>query len=134
MLRRVWVYRWGMTLSITAIDHTQITCQPADEPATVAFYRNILGLAEVDKPEELKSRGGAWFQLGTQQVHIGVDTECEVSPSKRHVCFLVEDLAAAQAVLEDAGIETTPEPIDAFGLERFFIRDPAGNRVEIGAR
>ena len=127
-----------MTLSITAIDHIQITCQPSGEAATLAFYRNILGLQEIEKPDELKARGGAWFQLGAQQVHIGVDKEdpvgSQVKPSKRHICFLVDDLTTAQLELEHAGIEITREPVDAFGLERFFVRDPAGNRVEIGCR
>jgi len=128
------VYKYPMSLTITAIDHIQITCQPQDEATTLAFYRDILGLPEIEKPEELKSRGGAWFQLGTQQIHIGVDKPCEVSPSKRHICFLVDDLGKAEAYLAAAGFEILPEPVDAFGLRRFFVRDPAGNRVEIGER
>ena len=54
--------------------------------------------------------------------------------SKRHICFLVEDLTAAEKAVADAGFEIEPQPIDAFGLRRFFTRDPAGNRVELGAR
>ncbi len=123
-----------MTLKITAIDHIQITCPPSREAACVAFYGDVLGLAEIEKPEKLKPRGGAWFQLGGQQVHLGIDPEGQASPSKRHVCLLVDDLAAAQALIEAAGFEITPEPIDAFGLRRFFVRDPANNRVEIGTR
>ncbi len=122
-----------MSLNVTAIDHVQVTCAPAQEAATIAFYRDVLGLPEIAKPDELKARGGAWFQIGTQQLHVGVDAS-HSETTKAHVCFLVPDFGAAQSALEAAGVEITPEPIDAAGLIRFFARDPADNRVEIGAR
>ncbi len=126
-------YNAPMSLTVTAIDHIQITCAPEQEAATVAFYLETMGLSEIEKPNELKARGGAWFQLGTQQLHIGVD-KSHGDTTKAHICFLVADLDAAQSALAAAGVEITPEPIDATGLKRFFVRDPAGNRVEIGAR
>ena len=84
------------------------------------------------KPEELRARGGAWFQLPNLQMHVGVDPE--PSPrSKRHVCFLVPDLARARAAVVGKGIAIEEESV-AEGLSRFFIRDPADNRIEIGQR
>jgi catechol 2,3-dioxygenase-like lactoylglutathione lyase family enzyme len=63
-------------------------------------------------------------------MHIGLDPE--PSPrSKRHVCFLVDDLAAAKATVLSRGVAIEEESV-AEGLSRFFIRDPAGNRIEIG--
>ena len=122
----------GMTLKITTIDHVQIAVPRALEAECLAFYRNVLGLPEIEKPEELKSRGGAWFQLSNVQMHVGVDPE--PSPkSKRHVCFLVPDLAAAKASIVVSGVAIEEESV-AEGLARFFIRDPAGNRIEIGQR
>ncbi len=121
-----------MTFGITALDHVQITVPRALEPECLAFYREVLGLTEVPKPAELRARGGAWFQLANLQLHVGVDPE--PSPrSKRHVCFLVPDLgtARARAVAQDLAIEDEGR---AEGLVRFFIRDPAGNRIEIGQR
>ncbi len=97
------------------------------------FYRDVLALPEIEKPEDLKKNGGAWFQVGALQLHLGVDPEQETPKSKRHVCFLVDNLEAAEESLRDAGYEIEPQPIDAFGLRRFFVRDPAGTRVEIGA-
>ena len=90
------------------------------------------GVQEIPKPEELRGRGGAWFQIGGLQMHVGVDLE--PSPkSKRHICFLVEDIAAAKTKVQSAGIAIEEESV-AEGLFRFFIRDPAGNRIEIGQR
>jgi catechol 2,3-dioxygenase-like lactoylglutathione lyase family enzyme len=121
-----------MTLDIFAIDHVQIAVPKALEAECLAFYRHLLELPEIPKPEELRARGGAWFQLPNLQMHVGVDPE--PSPrSKRHVCFLVPDLARARAEVVAKGVSIEEESV-AEGLSRFFIRDPAGNRIEIGQR
>lgn len=121
-----------MAFGITAIDHVQIAVPRALEKECLAFYRDVLGLPEIAKPEQLRSRGGAWFQLPECQLHIGLDPE--LSPaSKRHICFLVADIASARAAVEAAGVRIEEEStVD--GLRRFFVRDPAGNRIEIGQR
>jgi catechol 2,3-dioxygenase-like lactoylglutathione lyase family enzyme len=119
-------------LQISAIDHVQMTVPRALEAECLAFYRDVLGLAEIVKPEELRARGGAWFQVGALQFHIGVDPEASPA-SKRHVCFRVPDLAAARADVVAKGVTIDSEGT-AEGLKRFFIRDPAGNRIEIGQR
>lgn len=121
-----------MSLGIQAIDHVQIAVPKALEAECLAFYRDVLGLPEIPKPVELRARGGAWFQLPNLQMHVGVDPES--SPrSKRHVCFLVPDLARAKAAIVGKGIVIEEESV-AEGLSRFFIRDPADNRIEIGQR
>lgn len=121
-----------MALDITGIDHVQLTVPRALEAEALQFYRTVLGLREIEKPEELKARGGAWFQVGATQFHVGVDPD-PWPKSKRHVCFLVPDIAKARAaaVAKGAVIE---EEGEAEGLKRFFVRDPAGNRIEIGQR
>ncbi len=121
-----------MSIGITVIDHVQIAAPKALELETVRFYREVLGLTEILKPEDLRGRGGAWFQTGNLQMHIGIDPE--PSPkSKRHVCFLVGDLAKAKAAVMAKGVIIEEENM-VEGLSRFFIRDPAGNRIEIGQR
>ena len=124
-----------MGLGITAIDHVQGAGPRAREAEALAFYRTVLGLTEIPKPEELRARGGAWFQTGNLQLHIGVDPDPERTQarSKRHVCFLVGDLAAAKRAVTAHGIAIEEEST-AEGLSRFFIRDPADNRIEIGVR
>lgn len=124
-----------MALGIIGIDHVQIAVPKAQEAEALRFYREILALTEIPKPEELRARGGAWFQIGTLQMHIGVDPDPDGLPprSKRHICFLVDDLAKAKAHVTAQGILVEEESV-AEGLARFFIRDPAGNRIEIGQR
>jgi len=122
-----------MSLGITVIDHVQIAAPKALEEQTLAFYRDVLGLTEIPKPEELRGRGGAWFQTGNLQMHIGIDPDSSPVKSKRHVCFLVADLANAKAQVMANGVTIEEESV-AEGLSRFFVRDPAGNRIEIGQR
>lgn len=121
-----------MGFGITAIDHVQIAVPRAQEAAALAFYREVLELMEISKPVELRARGGAWFRTGNLQFHVGIDPE--PSPrSKRHVCFLVPDLAEARAAALAKGIAIEEENT-VEGLSRFYIRDPAGNRIEIAQR
>jgi catechol 2,3-dioxygenase-like lactoylglutathione lyase family enzyme len=117
---------------ITAVDHVQVTVPRAKEAECLAFYRNVLCLREIDKPPELRARGGAWFQVGAVQVHVSLEDH-QSPASKRHICFLIPDLDAAEKWMRGNGIAV--EPGDrAEGLSRFFIRDPAGNRIEIGQK
>jgi catechol 2,3-dioxygenase-like lactoylglutathione lyase family enzyme len=121
-----------MSLDILGIDHIQIAVPKALEDQCLTFYREIFALPELVKPVELRARGGAWFQVGTVQMHIGVDPDASPK-SKRHICFLTGDLQRARAFIVERGVTIDEESV-AEGLSRFFIRDPAGNRIEIGQR
>jgi catechol 2,3-dioxygenase-like lactoylglutathione lyase family enzyme len=121
-----------LSLGIVGVDHVQIAAPRALESECVSFYREVLALPEIEKPDELKPRGGAWFQVGPLQMHVGIDADAS-PPSKRHICFLVRDLSAAKAAIQSHGVTIDSEGV-AEGLKRFFIRDPAGNRIEIGQR
>jgi len=121
-----------LSLGILGIDHVQIAVPKALEDRCLAFYREVLRLPELEKPEHLKVRGGAWFQVGPTQMHIGIDPDASPK-SKRHICFLVGDLAEAKAEILSHGVMIEDEG-RAEGLSRFFVRDPAGNRIEIGQR
>src|SRR5258708_24032647 len=105
-----------MSLAISAIDHVQMTVPMALEAEALAFYRTVLGLKEIAKPDELRARGGAWFEVGALQFHIGVDAD-PWPKSKRHICFLVTDLAKAKATVLEHGVAIEEEGF-AEGLSR----------------
>jgi catechol 2,3-dioxygenase-like lactoylglutathione lyase family enzyme len=121
-----------MSLGITGIDHIQIAVPKALEEKCLSFYREVFAFPELAKPPELQARGGAWFQVGALQMHVGVDPDASPK-SKRHICFLTADLAGAKSAVLKHGVTIEEESV-AEGLSRFFIRDPAGNRIEIGQR
>jgi len=120
-------------LELEALDHVQITAPPDKADATVAFYASVLGLQRIEKPN---ARPGAWFELGATQLHVGVEegaVEDNVR-SKRHTCFRVRDAAAAERALREQGVEILPDLDRSPSWVRFYVRDPAGNRVEIGQK
>lgn len=51
-----------------ALDHVQVAAPPGCEAKARWFYGTLIGLAEVDKPELLRARGGVWFGLKDAQL------------------------------------------------------------------
>lgn len=111
------------------LHHLQLAMPLDAEDRARAFYGGVLGLAEIPKPPNLARRGGVWFQLGTQELHLGV--EDDFRPAKKaHPAFLVDDLPAMIARCRQAGLPVTEdEPLP--GFERVFVADPFGNRIEL---
>jgi catechol 2,3-dioxygenase-like lactoylglutathione lyase family enzyme len=114
-------------LVVRRLDHVQISIPTGAEEKARAFYREVVGLREIEKPESLKARGGLWFAIGDIELHLGV--EAVVNPTKRHPAFEVEDVRSARALFESAGLKIQEEPVIP-GRERFTIWDPFGNRIE----
>ena len=114
--------------AVTALDHLQLAMPRGREADARAFYAGILGLAELTKPPHLASRGGVWFALGSQQLHLGVEDEFRPA-RKAHPAFLVGDIGALRSRLEQHGFSPyDDEPLT--GYERFYVADPFGNRLE----
>ena len=124
------------------LDHVQITVAPEDVAATLAFYEEVLGLERIPKTNSRHRREapdqvtGGWFRLGHNQLHVGAEaTSRELNlASKRHVCFVVDDLAAAELALRQKGLAIVADPDPAPNWKRFYVRDPGGNRVEVAQR
>lgn len=115
--------------AVVALDHLQLAMPRGREAEARAFYGDILGLRELTKPANLAVRGGVWFELGTQQLHLGV--EDDFHPAKKaHPAFLVRDLDVLRARLEQEGHKPyEDEPLD--GYKRCYVADPFGNRLEL---
>ena len=98
---------------------------PGCEAAAREFYGSLLGLAEVEKPESLRGRGGVWFQ----QLHVGVEED--FTPARKaHPALAVQDIDSVASRLTAAGKRV--EWDDALpGIRRFYTSDPWGNRVEV---
>ena len=97
---------------------------------TVAFYRRLLELDDESRPV-IPGVDGHWFAAGQIQLHL-VDADegpQAIKPTGPHVCFAVEDLAAAIAELEESGIPYV-EGAQGEVVQIWFV-DPAGNTIEI---
>jgi catechol 2,3-dioxygenase-like lactoylglutathione lyase family enzyme len=117
-------------MTIISIDHIQIAIPAAGEEKARSFYIHVLGFVEIPKPADLAKRGGAWFQVGNVQLHLGV--EADFRPARKaHPAFLIDNLDELMNKAQSAGfeIDTTQPPLD--GYKRVHVFDPFGNRIEL---
>jgi len=109
-------------------NHIHICVPPERLGEARAFYNDIIGLNEIERPNHLFSSAGHWFTIGDIELHIGV--EPALKRSIRHTAFEVADVAAARVLLTANGIEIVEEPVIP-GRTRFAFIDPFGNRMEL---
>jgi catechol 2,3-dioxygenase-like lactoylglutathione lyase family enzyme len=111
------------------IHHVLIAMPAGGEDAARSFYGKVMGLMEIEKPENLRARGGVWFETGNLQLHLGVDSTF-MPATKAHVAFQVDDIVTMRQRCASAGLAAKDdEPLP--GYERFYVDDPFGNRIEL---
>lgn len=122
------------------LHHVQVACAPGSEDDARRFYADGLGMTEVEKPEDLRARGGAWFRsfsaegAVTAEVHVGV--EDPFAPAlKAHPALQLDDARELEEVasrLDRLGFVTDWTQRHSFpGHERCHTADGQGNRVEL---
>ena len=117
-------------MPIISINHIQVAMPEGKEEEARAFYINILGFAEIPKPDALAARGGVWFQSEGAQLHLGVEKDFHPA-RKGHPAFLVYDLDAMLAKVQRMGYEWDASQPPLEGYKRVHIYDPFGNRIEL---
>jgi catechol 2,3-dioxygenase-like lactoylglutathione lyase family enzyme len=107
------------------LDHILISIPEGRTDEARVFYGQVLGLTEISGEHP----GGAiWFSIADIQLHLR--EEAAGNLSLRHPAFEVADLQVAKQELEQKGIVLSySSEID--GRQRFFFRDPFGNRIEL---
>jgi catechol 2,3-dioxygenase-like lactoylglutathione lyase family enzyme len=121
-------------VSVAGLDHVQVAAPAGCENEARTFYGELLGLDEIPKPRLLAERGGCWFRLGAHELHVGV-AEPFLPAVKAHPGIATASPAALRELAERLGrAGVTVEWADAAeleGRERFHVRDPWGNRLEL---
>jgi predicted enzyme related to lactoylglutathione lyase len=112
--------------TVTGVDF--VTVFVKDYPAALKFYGETLGLEHSVDYEKIPA---GEFETGslTLQVMDAASIGREFSPSGHPIAFHVEDVAAARAKLEAAGIEFLAETIDSGVCHMAFFKDPDGNAL-----
>lgn len=110
-----------------ALDHVNVTTPKELEEEVVTWYRETLGLEQLDKPEGTHN-AGAWFRAGDHEVHISHDEHNP--PRVAHFGIVVDNYGAVIEQLRAAGCHIE-QASEIPGRHRFFTRDPAGNSIEI---
>lgn len=108
-----------------AVHHVSINVE--DVEAALRFYTDTLGLEpRTDRPDF--PFGGAWLDIGGQQVHL---IEGTVPPGHgQHFAILVDNLDDTIAELRATGVEVSdPRPVGT--SRQAFVSDPSGNLIEL---
>ena len=130
-------------IRVLGIDHVTIVVR--DLQQSRAFYRDLLGMIEIDRPDF--GFPGFWFQAGDTQVHLILNQEgcsspgCGLDPDRvaagltHHFAFQVDDARAAFDVLTSAGVRIQGGPaIRPDGCVQVWFYDPDGHCVEVFQR
>jgi predicted enzyme related to lactoylglutathione lyase len=99
-----------------------------DPMALAKFYERVF---ELDLPFEM-----GWIAFlstnTTQKIELHTASEGGSGTDLPAISIGVDDLDAAVAAVRAAGAEVVYGPVaEAWGLRRFFFRDPAGNLVNV---
>ena len=116
-----------MTLAVTHIDHCSVII--TDVAAARHFYTEQLGLREIPAPKTFDFVA-LWYDLGGGQTLHLLLKDWPDAMSPRHFCLHVSDIGGAREYVRAHGI-AVEETVTIPGAERFFIRDPDGNRIEV---
>jgi YD repeat-containing protein len=118
-------------VTATSINHVSVHANDLDESA--AFYEDLLGMRRIPTPTF--AFPVQWLRLGDQQLHLFVRPDVQ-APTFHHVGLNVDDFEvvywrAREQRLNDesaffSGMYELPD-----GAVQMYLRDPAGNLVEI---
>ena len=114
------------TVRVADIHHVSLNV--SDTARALSFYRDLLGLTEVERPDF--PFAGAWLDSGSgRQLHlIEADVPADLG---QHLAFAVESIDDVVADLRAAGVDVSdPRAVVDTGIRQAFANDPDGNRVE----
>ena len=108
-----------------AVHHVSINVDDVD--AALHFYVDALGFSVRDDRPDF-GFGGAWLDVGGQQVHLieaGIPADLG-----QHFAVQVADIEATVAELRGRGLTVSDAKPVATNLQAF-LHDPAGNTIEL---
>lgn len=118
-------------MSLERLDHFTVLC--ADLERSRAFYRDVLGMVDGDRPDF--GFPGAWFYLEARPVvHLigGRSGKPAASTgSVDHVAFAACGLAETKARLKSLNIAFDERGVPGRTLRQLFLHDPDGVAIEL---
>lgn len=117
-----------MAIKIHELNHVALHVSNLEE--SMKFYGNVIGLPLLPRPAF--NFPGAWFALGSQELHlIYDDTLVPANRKHHHFALLVDDVFAVKAELEAKGITEFKGPAPRpDGPMQLFFSDPDGYLIE----
>jgi catechol 2,3-dioxygenase-like lactoylglutathione lyase family enzyme len=106
-----------------------VTVPTRDAERAVAFYRNVLGLAESGFSEGEVETANLTLSFWEPE-----QDGLEFRPNEAGVALRVPDVAAARRELEEQGVEFMGDTYDSSVCHMGFFKDPDGNVVILHRR
>jgi catechol 2,3-dioxygenase-like lactoylglutathione lyase family enzyme len=105
----------------------RVLVRPVDPERSLAFYRDVLGLAVYRE-----FPGGTVFFLGGGYLEVSGRREPGEADDRVRLWLQVRDLPAAHRELRDRGATVVREPRrEPWGLDEMWIRDPDGLLIAV---
>ncbi len=123
-------------MQIVGFDHYNLRAPRAVLDDLRAFYCDIVGLVEGDRPP-FRSFGYWLYAGGRPVLHLSESKPGESCPSHvastfSHASFTCVGRRAFERRLAERGIEYRVAQVPLIGQVQLFFSDPAGNGVELG--
>jgi len=132
-------------MAIKSIDHANIRC--ADLGATIAFYRDVLGMEVAMPPGVTSIEQGAWLldDSGRAAIHLGQrdtayptdDVRPDAAAGRQdtgnlhHVALSCSGFEDLRARVMATGLKVTETFIESIGLRQLFVTEPNGVLLEL---
>ena len=114
-------------MNIEQLDHVAI--HVADVEVSRSFYVDVLQLRELPRPDF--DFPGAWFAIGSHELHLIGDRSKDVNSHHRgtHFAVRITDVAPVAERLESHDVEFIPKARPD-GARQIFVQDPDGHYME----
>ena len=118
-------------MKITRFHHVSVNTNDTPLEDVVAFYRDVLGLGDKDRPD-IPGVPGHWHTVDDQELHVvGAPPHgTPIDSTGHHYCLAVEDLDQAVAELEAHRIDYE-RAVQGRDNVQIWFNDPAGNTIEL---
>ena len=112
------------------LNHVALHVQDVEK--SKAFYREVLGLEEMQRPEF--DFPGAWFRLGiTQELHLIGERDTPVSSATRgnHYALSIDNMDEWEKRFQELGIDYRERRTRPDGALQIYVFDPDGHTIEL---
>ena len=123
------------TKGMGVVGHNHVALQVESIEISAKFYRDIVGLEQIEVPDSLKTKR-AWFNMGNfQMIHLlnGRTKPVENDRNGSHFSLFVASMDNAEAVMKANNIPFFKQ-IRFGGVKQIYFSDPDGYLIELNEK
>lgn len=121
-------------MRVGRLDHYTLRVEPRELPALRAFYVDVLGLREGERPDF--TFPGHWLYVDSKAVvHLAglgqADESAGATGRLDHISMTASGLEATRSHLGRLGVAWREAPVPGTALHQIFLHDPCGLMLEL---